>query len=347
MKTYILLTALLVSFPLGAQELLRTFTLSATGTNHVSTDLVVKPTAIHEFLYAPLDAKGASGINAQDVSRAVELTVKKAGTRYRITLPSIASDKAEIRIRIEESIPATGLTIHHTLGQGPLCLQSSARRLRTGKLRASPHRLRSSMGHVAAGIVQGQRICHGAADPHVQAGYRCLCLWSPLKAVSRQLDNRVRLLPSVLDPERSQDPPLARNVCRQAWPDPFLFSASHPRSHRPILLLSMWIEESSCRHELSAAKKPTPSAIRQAPFTMTRWCWWRTLATAFPRTAPRASALTRPQPIQWATVSSTLTNFRLDRFIARTRTQYILPPAGASSRWTKPAPSPPHRTGGL
>ena len=76
----LLLSALLVSLSVTAQETLRTFDLSPKGTIHVTTELIVKKFASADFTYSPLQDADTSSITALDVSKAKKMLGYEATT---------------------------------------------------------------------------------------------------------------------------------------------------------------------------------------------------------------------------------------------------------------------------
>lgn len=149
----IAIAALLLSLPASAQELLRTFSPDPAGATSVTSEIVVKPDAQHEFVYTPLAPQASGTLSAWDVSRGTALTVRQTKAQAKIALPAVASEKAEIRIRIEETIPGTGLTMNRVFPKGRYVF-----RLPAGYVLEScslPAQIEEADGRITVGVVQG------------------------------------------------------------------------------------------------------------------------------------------------------------------------------------------------
>ena len=264
------------------------------------------------------------------MSRAVELTVKKAGTGYKITLPSIASDKAEIRIRIDESVPATGLTIHHTLAKGryvfnlPLgyVLESSS----------LPAQIEVLDGHVVAGIVQGHD-----TPATVTLMFKQGSMPSPLVAFEGSftaLDNRA-VSYQLLDPKDHQFRLWLEMYVDKPGQTHFYSQLRIPdHISDPVTLdVDRGVELPT---RILSGKQATAIGDAPSPFPDEAQVLVADLGYSIPAhgSARIRSYQTATDPVGYRLVDPD--NLRLDRFIARTRTQYILPAGWSLESMSQP-----------
>ena len=322
MKRYIVFfaaaVALLLPLPASAQELQRTFNLNPTGQVSVSSELVVKASHSHKFAYIPLAAAKPGKMTAWDVSRGTEMPVHRTGAHASIALPSISSEKAETRIRIEQTIPATGLTFRRTLPKGRFVFN-----LPEGYVVDScslPSQIETPDGHVVVGIVQGSdipapvslTIRKGTAVPSV-----------PFKGNFTARDNRV-VSYQLLDPsdhkirlwlEMYVDKPGQSHFYSQ------LRIADHTSD--PVTLdVDRGVELPT---RIVSGKEANAIGDSPTPFHDDALVLVADLGYSIPDggSARLRSFQTATDPDNYRLIGPD--EFRLDRFIARTRTQYILP----------------------
>jgi hypothetical protein len=310
--------ALLLPFSAVAQEIQRTFNLNATGEISVSSELVVKASHSHKFAYTPLAAAKPGKITAWDVSRGTEMPVHRTGAQASIALPSISGDKAETRIRIEETIPASGLTFRRTLPKGRYVFN-----LPDGYVVDScslPSQIETPQGHVVVGIVQGSDI---PAPLSLTIRKGVAVTTAPFKGNFTAQDNRV-VSYQLLDPNDHQirlwlemyvDKPGQSHFYSQ------LRMADHTSD--PVTLdVDQGIEIPT---RIVSGKEANAIGDSPTPFHDDALVLVADLGYSIPEggSARLRSFQTATDPDNYRLIGPD--EFRLDRFIARTRTQYILP----------------------
>jgi hypothetical protein len=310
--------ALLLPIPAAAQELQRTFNLNATGEVSVSSELIVKASHSHEFRYTPLDAGERGKITAWDVSRGTEMPVHISEKHAKIVLPAISSEKAETRIRIEETIPATGLTFRRTLARGRYVFN-----LPDGYVVDScslPSQIETPGGHVVVGIVQGSEI-PAPLSLTIRKGVAATMV--AFKGNFTAEDNRY-VSYQLLDPsdhkirlwlEMYVDKPGQSHFYSQ------LRMADHTSD--PVTLdVDRGIELPT---RIVSGKEANAIGDSPSPFHDDALVLVADLGYGIPEggSARLRSFQTATDPDNYRLIGPD--EFRLDRFIARTRTQYILP----------------------
>jgi hypothetical protein len=315
---FVAAVALLLPFPAAAQELQRTFNLNPTGDVSVTSELIVKASHSHEFAYTPLEAGKRGKITAWDISRGTEMLVHRTGKFARIALPSISSEKTETRIRIEETIPATGLTFRRTLPKGRYLFN-----LPDGYVVDScslPSQIETPEGHVVVGIVQGSDI---PAPVSLAIRKGIAVTTAPFKGNFTAQDNRV-VSYQLLDPNDHQI---------RLWLEMYVDKPgqSHfysqlrmaDRTSDPITLdVDRGIEIPT---RIVSGKEANAIGDSPTPFHDDALVLVADLGYSIPEggSARLRSFQTATDPENYRLIGPD--EFRLDRFIARTRTQYILP----------------------
>jgi hypothetical protein len=318
MNRYILLMALLLPLPANAQEILRTFNLSTAGEVSVTSELVIKASHSQKFSYTPLDAAKSGKIAAWDISRGMEMSVHRTGKHASIALPSISSEKAETRVRIEETIPSTGLTFRRTLPKGRYVFN-----LPDGYVLDScslPSQIETPAGHVVVGIVQGSEI---PAPLSLTIRKGIAVTTAPFKGNFTAQDNRV-VSYQLLDPNDHQirlwlemyvDKPGQSHFYSQ------LRMADHTSD--PVTLdVDRGVEIPT---KIVSGKEANAIGDSPTPFHDDALVLVADLGYSIPEggSARLRSFQTATDPENYRLIGPD--ELRLDRFIARTRTQYILP----------------------
>lgn len=314
----LLLSALLVSLSVTAQETLRTFDLSPKGTIHVTTELIVKKFASADFTYSPLQDADTSSITALDVSKAKKLPVHVEKKKVHITLPYASNDRAEFRMSVGEEIPATGLTVQRLLDKGRyVFLLPAGYTVRSCSL---PAQIKTTAGRVSLGVVQSSDV---PQPVQVMIAKAAPLTESPYKGSFLALDKQI-----------------------------ILYDLQDPAEHRIRLWLEMYVEKPGQSHFYSQLRIPDqtsdpvtldvdrglelPTRIvsgkeanvigdAPAPFPEDG----RILVADLGYSIPEGGSA-RLRSFQTATDVDgyRLTDpdtLRLDRFISRTRTLYLLP----------------------
>jgi hypothetical protein len=314
----IVCATLLFAMPAMAQELLRTFNLATTGTVPVTSELVVKANGSPTFTYVPLAAEHGK-IVAWDVTRGTELAVRKSGTGVSISLPKTMTDKAESRLRIEETIPATGLTVQRTLPKGRYIFHLPA-----GYVLAScslPTQIETVDGVVTVGVVQGSDVPASlrltlrkgaAADP------------APFKGSFTALDNRI-VSYQLLDPKDHKI---------RLWLEMYVDTPGQSHFYSPLRLpdhtsdpITLDVDRGvELPTRIVSGKEANAIGDSPTPFHDDGLILVADLGYSIPPhgSARLRSFQTATDPEGYRLVGPD--DLRLDRFISRTRTQYILPP---------------------
>ena len=309
--------ALLFAMPAMAQELLRTFNLATTGTVSVSSELVVKASGSPVFSYVPL-APGHGTITAWDVSRGTELAVSRTATAARITLPKTASDKAESRLRIEEIVPATGLTMHRLLPKGRYIFHLPA-----GYVLAScslPTQIETTDGVVTAGIVQGSDV---PASLKLTLRKGAAAAPATFKGNFTAQDNRI-VSYQLLDPKDHKI---------RLWLEMYVDKPGQSHFYSPLRLpdhtsdpITLDVDRGiELPTRIVSGKEANAIGDSPAPFPDDGLILVADLGYSIPAhgSARLRSFQTATDPEGYRLVGPD--DLRLDRFISRTRTQYILP----------------------
>ena len=314
----IALAALLIVLPATGQELLRTFNLNPSDQVLVTTDLVVRQSGLKEFAYKPIFPKDVSSVAALDVSRGKPLPVRVDKGQAYVTLPSASSEKAELRLHIEEKIPATGLVLHSTLDKGRyVFILPAGYVLKSSSL---PAQIETKEDHIVVGIVQGSdapaslelAMQRGASDKTVP--FRASLLALDNRIVSYQLlnpeDHRIRLWLEMYVDSPGQSHFYSQLRISDHVSDPVTLDVDRG-IELPTRILS--------------GKEATAIGDSPAPFPDDAQVLVADLGYSIPKngSARLRSFQTATDPEGYQLTSPD--EFRLDRFIARTRTQYILP----------------------
>jgi hypothetical protein len=156
LRAALLLSAFLLPLCVPAQETLRSFDLSPSGKVHVTTDLVIKKFASTDFIYPALKDADPASIRARDVSKATKLPVHVDSKRIHVTLPYAPNGRAEFRLSVVEEIPATGLTVQRLLDKGRYVFHLPA-----GYAVMScslPSQIQTSTDRISLGLVQSSDV---------------------------------------------------------------------------------------------------------------------------------------------------------------------------------------------
>jgi hypothetical protein len=308
----------LLPLSVAAQETLRTFDLSPNGSVHVASELVVKKFTSADFVYSPLTGADPTSITARDVSKAKDLPVHVEKKQVHIALPYAPNGRAEFRLSVAEEIPATGLSLKRTLDKGRyVFLLPAGYVVRSCSL---PAQLKTTTDRVSLGVVQSNEIPQPleltmAKGPAVTD--------SPYAGSFLALDNKI-----------------------------ILYDLEDPAIHRIRLWLEMYVDKPGQSHFYSQLRIPDQTsdpmtldvdrgvelptrivsgkeanAIGDAPAPFPED--GRILVADLGYSVP-AGGSARLRSYQTATdlQGYRLTDpntLRIDRFIARTRTLYLLP----------------------
>jgi hypothetical protein len=326
----LLLSALLLPFSAKAQETLRTFDLNPDGEVNVTTELVVKNFASADFSYSPLKDADPRSITALDVSKAKKLPVHVEKTQVHITLPYAPNGRAEFRMSVAEQIPATGLTIHRMLDKGRyVFLLPPGYSVMSCSL---PAQIKTTTGRVSLGVVQSSDMAQAVALTMEKSAP---LTESPYKGSFLALDKQI-----------------------------ILYDLQNPAAHRIRLWLEMYVEKPSQSHFYSQLRIPDQTsdpvtldvdrgielptrivsgkeanAIGDAPAPFPDD--GRILVADLGYSVPQGGSA-RLRSFQTATDIDgyRLTDpdtLRLDRFISRTRTLYLLPAGWSVTSIDQPA----------
>jgi hypothetical protein len=314
----LLLSGFLLPILATAQETLHIFDLSPTGTTHVTTELIVKKAASSDFIYSALKDADPGSITALDVSKGNKLPVRVKDTQAHITLPYVLKDRAEFRMSVQEVIPATGLTLQRLLDKGRyVFLLPAGYSVMSCSL---PAQIRTTTGRVSLGIVQSS---DGPQPVELRMAKTIALTDSPYKGSFLALDNQI-----------------------------ILYDLQDPADHRIRLWLEMYVQKAGQSHFYSQLRIPDQTsdpvtldvdrgvelptrivsgkeanAIGDAPAPFPED--GRILVADLGYSIP-AGGSARLRSFQTATdvEGYRLTDpdtLRLDRFISRTRTLYLLP----------------------
>jgi hypothetical protein len=318
LRSTLLLSALLLPLLATAQETLHIFDLSPNGTTHVTTELIVKKASSSDFIYSALEGADPGRITAFDVSKANKLPVRVEARQAHITLPYVLKDRAEFRMSVQEEIPATGLTIQRLLDKGRyVFLLPAGYNVMSCSL---PAQIKTTTGRVSLGVVQSS----DAPQPvEVRMAKTVPLTDSPYKGGFLALDNQI-----------------------------ILYDLQEPADHRIRLWLEMYVQKAGQSHFYSQLRIPDrtsdpvtldvdrgvelptrivsgkeANAIGDAPAPFPED--GRILVADLGYSIP-AGGSARLRSFQTATdvEGYRLTDpdtLRLDRFISRTRTLYLLP----------------------
>jgi hypothetical protein len=318
LRALLLLSALLLPLTASAQETLRTFDLSATGTMHVTTERIVKKFASGDFIYSSLKDADLRSITALDVSKAKKLPVRIEKKQVHITLPSAPNDRAGFRLSVGEEIPATGLKIERLLDRGRyVFLLPDGYAVMSCSL---PAQIKTATDRVSLGVVQSSEVPQ------------------PVDVVM------AKVAPLVASPYKGSFLALDKQI--------ILYDLQDPAEHRIRLWLEMHVEKPGQSHLYSQLRIPDQTsdpvtldvdrgvelptrivsgkeanAIGDAPAPFPED--GRILVADLGSNVPDGGSA-RLRSFQTATDVDgyRLTDpdtLRIDRFISRTRTLYLLP----------------------
>ena len=312
-------TFLSLPFVSAAQETLRTFELGPNGSVSVTTDLFIKQPGVREYMYISLPGAKPESLSAFDVSRGQALAMHRAGGQIAVTLPGPVANKAEFRLRLHEDLVEAGPKLHRILAAGRyVFVLPKGFGLRHCSL---PAQVETADGHVRVGVViSGDMPTPIDLEMEQQAAGASLAFDGNFLA----MDNRA-----------------------------ISYQLLDPKEHGLRLWLELYVDHPGQAHFYSQLRKsdnvsnpvtvdmdrgvelPTrivtgkeANAIGDAPSPFPDDAAVLVADLGY-KVPAGGSARLRSYQTATDTPNYGLTspdNFRLERFIARTRTQYVLPP---------------------